>query len=50
MQAFVYRGPGHKGAIEDRPKPTMRAPTDAIVRVTFTRAADTKALKVIIEA
>ena len=30
MKALVYRGPGKK-ALEDRPKPDITAPTDAIV-------------------
>lgn len=32
MKAFVYRGPGQK-AIEDRPKPEIQAPGDAIVKI-----------------
>ena len=32
MKALVYQGPGKK-AIEDRPKPQIAAPTDAIVKV-----------------
>ncbi|MGD0419681.1 MAG: alcohol dehydrogenase catalytic domain-containing protein, partial [Xanthobacteraceae bacterium] len=32
MKAFVYRGPGKK-ALEDRPKPEITAPTDAIVKI-----------------
>ena len=40
MKAFVYNGPG-KTALEDRPKPDITAPTDAIVRVTRTTICGT---------
>ncbi len=40
MQALVYKGPGQK-ALEDRPKPTPQAPTDAVVRVTRTTICGT---------
>jgi alcohol dehydrogenase len=40
MKAFVYLGPGKK-ALEDRPKPNITAPTDAIVRVTKTTICGT---------
>ncbi|HLY56495.1 MAG TPA: zinc-dependent alcohol dehydrogenase family protein [Stellaceae bacterium] len=40
MKAFVYRGPG-KQAVEERPKPQIAAPTDAIVRVTKTTICGT---------
>lgn len=40
MQALVYNGPGRK-ALEDRPKPVIRAPTDAIVRITRTTICGT---------
>jgi alcohol dehydrogenase len=40
MKAFVYRGPGQK-AIEDRPKPRIQAPGDAIVRVVKTTICGT---------
>jgi alcohol dehydrogenase len=40
MQALVYRGPG-KFALEDKPKPTLGAATDAIVRVTKTTICGT---------
>ena len=40
MQALVYDGPGRK-ALEDRPKPTIQAPTDAIVRITKTTICGT---------
>ena len=33
MKALVYHGPG-KRAWEERPRPTLREPTDAIVRIT----------------
>ena len=33
MKALVYRGPG-KRSLEDRPRPVVEAPTDAIVKVT----------------
>lgn len=35
MQALVYKGPGLK-VLEDRPKPMIQAPTDALVRITRT--------------
>lgn len=40
MQALVYHGPGHK-RLDDRPKPTLAGPTDAIVRVTRTTICGT---------
>ncbi len=40
MKAFVYTGPG-KTALEDRPKPGITAPTDAIVRMTKTTICGT---------
>ena len=40
MKALVYRGPGVK-AIEDRPKPEIQAPGDAIVRVVKTTICGT---------
>ncbi len=40
MQALVYKGPGQK-ALEDRPKPTPQAPTDAVVRITRTTICGT---------
>ena len=35
MRAAIYRGPGDI-AVEEVPKPEIREPTDAIVRVTHT--------------
>jgi len=35
MKALVYHGPG-KRSWEDKPKPQIQAPTDAIVRITKT--------------
>src|ERR1700691_2406583 len=35
MKAFVYSGPGKK-ALQERPKPEIAAPTDAIVKMTKT--------------
>jgi alcohol dehydrogenase len=35
MQALIYNGPGKKN-LEDRPKPAVQAPTDAVVRITKT--------------
>jgi alcohol dehydrogenase len=35
MKAFVYRGKDQK-ALEDRPKPAIKAPVDAIVKVVKT--------------
>src|SRR4051812_34895498 len=40
MKALVYRGPGFK-ALEDRPKPVLAAPGDAIVRITRTTICGT---------
>ncbi len=40
MKAFVYNGPG-KTALENRPKPEIAAPTDAIVRITKTTICGT---------
>jgi alcohol dehydrogenase len=40
MKALVYEAPGEK-AIEDRPKPEIKAPTDAIVRIVKTTICGT---------
>ena len=40
MQALVYNGPGKK-SLEDRPKPTIQIPTDAVVRITKTTLCGT---------
>src|SRR6202451_2786638 len=40
MKAFVYRGPGKK-ALEDRLKPEITAPTDAIVKIVKTTICGT---------
>jgi alcohol dehydrogenase len=40
MKALVYLGPGTK-ALEERPKPEIAAPTDALVRVTKTTLCGT---------
>jgi alcohol dehydrogenase len=40
MKALVYQGPGRK-ALEDRAKPEIAAPTDAIVKVTKTTICGT---------
>jgi alcohol dehydrogenase len=40
MKAFVYRGPGRK-ALEDRPKPELQAPGDAIVKMVKTTICGT---------
>lgn len=40
MKALVYLGPG-KHSLEDRPKPEVGSPTDAIVRVTKTTICGT---------
>jgi alcohol dehydrogenase len=40
MQALVYQGPGKK-AVEDPPKPELRAPGDAIVRIAKTTICGT---------
>jgi alcohol dehydrogenase len=40
MKAFVYHGPGRK-ALEDRPKPEVSAPGDAVVRILKTTICGT---------
>src|ERR1700681_368320 len=40
MKALVYLGPGQK-ALEDRPKPEITTPTDAIVKITKTTICGT---------
>jgi alcohol dehydrogenase len=40
MKALIYQGPGKK-AVEDRPKPTIQAPGDAIVKITNTTICGT---------
>ena len=40
MKALVYKGPGKK-ALEDRPRPTITAPTDAIVKISKTTICGT---------
>ena len=40
MKALVYQGPG-KILLEERPMPTISAPTDAIVRITKTTICGT---------
>jgi alcohol dehydrogenase len=40
MKALVYRGPGSKG-IEERPKPELKAPDDAIVKIVKTTICGT---------
>ena len=40
MKALVYRGPGKIG-LEDRPKPAIRVPTDAILKIVKTTICGT---------
>jgi alcohol dehydrogenase len=40
MQALVYNGPGKK-SLEDRPKPKLQMPTDAVVKLTRTTICGT---------
>jgi alcohol dehydrogenase len=40
MKALVYRGPGEK-AVEDRPKPEIQAPGDAVVKIVNTTICGT---------
>jgi alcohol dehydrogenase len=40
MKTLVYNGPGEK-AVEDRPKPEVTAPTDAIVKIVKTTICGT---------
>jgi alcohol dehydrogenase len=35
MKALVYHGPGKRNW-EEKPKPTIKNPTDAIIRITKT--------------
>jgi alcohol dehydrogenase len=40
MKAFVYKGPG-KTALEDHPRPVIKSPTDAIIKVSKTTICGT---------
>ncbi|MFC0398329.1 zinc-dependent alcohol dehydrogenase family protein [Paraburkholderia rhizosphaerae] len=40
MKAIVYHGPGNK-SLDDRPMPELKAPTDAVVKVTRTTICGT---------
>ncbi|MEP6826773.1 MAG: alcohol dehydrogenase catalytic domain-containing protein, partial [Aestuariivirga sp.] len=40
MKAFVYKGPGQK-ALEERPKPTIKEPGDAIIKLSKTTICGT---------
>lgn len=40
MKALVYNGPGKK-SLEERPKPTIQLPTDALVKITKTTICGT---------
>ncbi len=40
MRALVYRGPGQK-AVEERPKPTVQSPGDAVVKIVKTTICGT---------
>src|SRR5688572_23688091 len=40
MKALVFHGPGQR-AWEDKPRPSLQAPTDALVRVTTTTICGT---------
>jgi len=40
MKALVYHGPGKK-AWEEKPKPTLQEPTDAIVKISKTTICGT---------
>lgn len=40
MQALVYHGPGRK-SLDERPKPELQTPTDAVVRITRTTICGT---------
>lgn len=40
MKALVYHGPS-KLALEDKPKPIIKTPTDAIVKITKTTICGT---------
>ena len=40
MQALIYNGPGKK-QLEERPKPSVQAPTDAVVKITKTTLCGT---------
>lgn len=40
MQALVYHGPGQK-KLDERAKPVIQSPTDAVVRITRTTICGT---------
>ena len=40
MQALVYEGPGQK-SLQDRPKPTLQLPPDAVIRISKTTLCGT---------
>jgi alcohol dehydrogenase len=40
MKALIFQGPGKK-ALEERPKPTIAEPTDAIVKISRTTICGT---------
>lgn len=40
MQALVYEGPGQK-SLQDRPKPTLQMPSDAVIRISKTTICGT---------
>ena len=40
MKALIYNGPGQK-SLEDRPKPAIKMPTDAIIKITKTTICGT---------
>ena len=40
MKALVYHGPGRR-SWEDKPRPVVREPTDAVVRITTTTICGT---------
>jgi len=40
MKALVYHGPGQR-ALEDKPKPAAKEPTDAVVKGTHTTICGT---------
>ena len=43
MKALIFQGSGKK-ALEERPKPTIAEPTDAIVKITKTTICGTSML------
>jgi threonine dehydrogenase-like Zn-dependent dehydrogenase len=48
MKAFVYHGPGRR-TLEDKPKSTVKEPTDAVVKITCTTICGTDLYKALLK-